>query len=192
MSFEAVDAVGALLALVEKVVQSIVCVPSAAPLALAIIVAVVGDDINMPTALLAVGGNFVDGVGVWLAPGLDRDGLLVLCEEVVPTVPKGHGGDGWSICIVLRRGAGQQVAAGALFMTGVVCEEVLEEPWRCLACTAQVSICGWTRGKDEVPGAMAATGRARQAERLCMGGDGNRSSAREEAGQVEQASKRRG
>ena len=51
---------------------------------------------------------------------------------------------------------------------------------------------GWARGKDEVPGAMAATGRARQAERLCMGGDGNRSSARDEAGQVEQASKRRG
>ena len=125
MSFEAVDAVGALLALVEKVVQSIVCVPSATPLALAIIIAVVGDDINMPTALLAVGGNLVDGVGVWLALGLDGDGLLVLCEEVVSAVPKWHGGDGCGICIVLRRRAGQQVAAGALFLAGVVCEEVL-------------------------------------------------------------------
>lgn len=192
MSLEAVDAVGALLALVEKVVQGIVCVPSSAPLALAMIVAVVDNDINMPTALLAIGGNLVDGVGVWLAPGLDGDGLLVLCEEVVSAVPKGHGGNGWSICIVLRRGAGQQVAAGALFMAGVVCEEVLEEPWRCLACTARVSMSGRARGKDEVPGAMAAAGRARQAERLCMGGDGNRSSARDEAGQVEHASKRRG
>lgn len=56
---------------------------------------------------------------------------------------------------MLRRGAGQQVAASALLMAGIVCEEVLKEAWRRLAYGSESACAGGTVVKTKLPGAMA-------------------------------------
>jgi hypothetical protein len=83
----------------------------------------------------------------------------------VAAVPEGHGGDCRGFGVVRRRGACQQVAAGAFFVSRVVCEEVLEQPRRRLAWEPQLAEAGGT-SVGTVPGAMSAV---RGEGRACLG-----------------------
>jgi hypothetical protein len=72
-------------------------------------------------------------------------------------VAGGHCGDGWSIRVVLRRRSREEVPAGSLLVAGVVCEEVLEQPRRCLACIEPwLADTPSTKLAETVPGAIAA------------------------------------
>ena len=61
--------------------------------------------------------------------------LFVLGQEVVSAVPEWDGGDWFVGLKVLRRWSCQKVTSGSFFESWVVCEEILQQPWRRLACT---------------------------------------------------------
>jgi hypothetical protein len=72
-------------------------------------------------------------------------------------VAGGHCGDRWFVRVVLRRRSGEKVPARPLLVPGVVCEEVLEQPRRCLACTEPwLADIPSTKLTETVPGAIAA------------------------------------
>jgi hypothetical protein len=68
------------------------------------------------------------------------------------------GGDAIPAFVMLGWGTGQEIAASSLFATRIVCEEVLEEAWRCLACdqVPWLAVKTTERG-GALPGAMTAT-----------------------------------
>ena len=80
--------------------------------------------------------------------------MLMLDQQRMAAVPKRHCGRSWFIGVEVRGRAGQDVAASTLFISRVVYEEVLQQPWRCLA---------WERGSagdvvgiaKDSPGAIA-------------------------------------
>jgi hypothetical protein len=71
-------------------------------------------------------------------------------------VAGGHCGDGRFTGVVLRRRGREQIPACPLLVAGVVCEKVLEQPRRCLACTASWLAEPSSKPTETVPGAMAA------------------------------------
>jgi hypothetical protein len=60
---------------------------------------------------------------------------------------------------MLGRGAGEEVAACAFFAARIICEKVLEQPWRCLACGDSLLAATTNLLKATVPGAMTVTAR---------------------------------
>jgi len=68
-------------------------------------------------------------------------------------------GDAVSTGGMLRRGAGEKVAACAFFAAGIICEKVLEQPWRCLACGDSLLAAATTLLESNIPGAMTVTAR---------------------------------
>lgn len=74
-------------------------------------------------------------------------------------VASGDRGDAVSTGSMFGRGAGKKVAACAFFAARIICEKVLEQPWRCLACGDSSLAAGTTSLKSTVPGAMTATAR---------------------------------
>ena len=119
----------------QKMVQCVVVVAIAAGGDGGRGVAEVDDEIEVPVAEAAVRGDLVEGGMVGRGVDAGQARLLRLGEEAVSAIAVGHGGDGWFGGIVLRRRAGQEIAAGAGLVSRVVRQEILQQPRRCLACS---------------------------------------------------------
>jgi hypothetical protein len=83
------------------------------------------DDVDVPAALRAVRCDLVyRGEGRILA-SYWQQALLVFSQERMSAVSTRNGRNAVSACVVLGRGANQEVAAGALFAARIVCKEIL-------------------------------------------------------------------
>jgi hypothetical protein len=115
------------------------------------------DDVDVPVTLRAVGCDFVYQIIViarrW------HGGLFLFLYERMSAVASRNRGDAVSTGGMLGRGAGEKVAACAFFAAGIICEEVLKQPWRCLACNDSMLVAATNLLKSTVPGAMAVTAR---------------------------------
>jgi hypothetical protein len=49
-------------------------------------------------------------------------------------VSVGYCSDGWFLGVMVRWWGREEVPSGSFFVAGIICEEVLEQPRRCLAC----------------------------------------------------------
>lgn len=82
------------------------------------------DDVDMPVTLRAVGRDFVYQI-IFIARRW-QNGLLLFLYERMSAVASRNRGDAVSTGGMLGRGAGEEVAACALFAAGIICEKVLE------------------------------------------------------------------
>jgi hypothetical protein len=94
----------------------------------------VDKDVEVPAALGAVRGDLVEGGGRGVVARDGQLALLVFAHEGVSAVAVRDGGDGGGVWAVFGGRGGEQVAAGTLFVAGVVGEEVLEQARGRLAC----------------------------------------------------------
>lgn len=116
--------------IVDKVVQRVLGVLS--PTESRPSVLEVDNDVDVPVALCAVGCDFV---GKAVAVSSDwQQALLVFPHKRMSAVASRHRGLSVLAFSELGRSASEEVAASSVFAARVVCEEILQQPWRCLAC----------------------------------------------------------
>lgn len=98
----------------------------------------------MPPTLSAEGSDLVGRCcAVISAYGYMR--LFALVYESMSAVPEGYRRSRGLALVVGRRLSRQKIAAGSLFVAGVVCEKVLQQARRCLAYNMQVL--AWIAGR---------------------------------------------
>lgn len=142
--------------LVDEMVQEVLGIPLLTDSAVGAAIAEVHHDIDVPPTRRTVGGDFVIGrLGGLLLRRGDL-GLVGLEHEGVSAVAVGHSSGGGSVWVVMGRRRGEEVPASAVFVAGIVCEQVLEQPRRCLACAAPWLAESVDQAWGSVPGAMAA------------------------------------
>lgn len=91
------------------------------------------DDVDVPATLRTVRRDFVYQAIIVFGRG--QEGLILLLYKRMSAVPSRDCGDAVSARSVLGRGTGQEIAACAILAARIVCEKVLEQSWRCLACS---------------------------------------------------------
>lgn len=91
------------------------------------------NDVDVVTALSAVRCDFVYRIVSGRLASWRQQTLVIFSNERMSAVATRDCWDSVSAGSVLGRGAGQKVAIGSVFAAWIVCEEVLEQPWRCLA-----------------------------------------------------------
>jgi hypothetical protein len=118
----------------EEVVQRVFAGALAARRIAGVGMTEVDKDVEVPAALGAVRGDLVEGGGRGVVARDGQLALLVFAHEGVSAVAVRDGGDGGGVWAVFGGRGGEQVAAGTLFVAGVVGEEVLEQARGRLAC----------------------------------------------------------
>ena len=111
-------------------VDGVTAIIGAAGLGLANTISKGNEQIQMPTASLAQGRNLVYGIRYRIFASRGQLALLCLGQENMSAVPGGDGGTGRLVWIEGRGRACEQVATRSLFISRVICEEVLEQPRR--------------------------------------------------------------